>query len=112
PLARLDQARLDQLPLAPCEVEDLYPLSPMQQGMLFHSLYQQEAGDYINQLRVDIDGLHPESFRAAWQAALDSHDILRAGFLWQGDLEQPLQVIHKHLELPFAEHDWRGREAL
>lgn len=47
-----------------CEVEDLYPLSPMQQGMLFHSLYQQEAGDYINQLRVDIDGLHPESFRA------------------------------------------------
>ncbi|KAB0757850.1 hypothetical protein, partial [Pseudomonas aeruginosa] len=38
PLARLDQARLDQLPLAPCEVEDLYPLSPMQQGMLFHSL--------------------------------------------------------------------------
>ncbi|MBN0749189.1 hypothetical protein JTM00_34580, partial [Pseudomonas aeruginosa] len=42
----------------------------------------------------------------------DSHDILRAGFLWQGDLEQPLQVIHKHLELPFAEHDWRGREAL
>ncbi|MEN7281244.1 non-ribosomal peptide synthase/polyketide synthase [Pseudomonas aeruginosa] len=112
PLARLDQARLDQLPLAPCEVEDLYPLSPMQQGMLFHSLYQQEAGDYINQLRVDIDGLHPESFRAAWQAALDEHDVLRSGFLWQGAFETPLQVVRKRVEVPFSVLDWRGREDL
>ncbi len=112
PLARLDQARLDQLPLAPCEVEDLYPLSPMQQGMLFHSLYQQEAGDYINQLRVDVDGLHPESFRAAWQAALDEHDVLRSGFLWQGAFETPLQVVRKRVEVPFSVLDWRGREDL
>ncbi|MCV0048839.1 non-ribosomal peptide synthase/polyketide synthase [Pseudomonas aeruginosa] len=112
PLARLDQALLDQLPLAPCEVEDLYPLSPMQQGMLFHSLYQQEAGDYINQLRVDIDGLHPESFRAAWQAALDEHDVLRSGFLWQGAFETPLQVVRKRVEVPFSVLDWRGREDL
>ncbi|MEF2079725.1 non-ribosomal peptide synthase/polyketide synthase [Pseudomonas aeruginosa] len=112
PLARLDQARLDQLPLAPCEVEDLYPLSPMQQGMLFHSLYQQEAGDYINQLRVDVDGLHPESFRAAWQAALDEHDVLRSGFLWQGAFETPLQVVRKRVEVPFSVLDWRGRKDL
>ncbi|HEJ4829649.1 TPA: non-ribosomal peptide synthase/polyketide synthase [Pseudomonas aeruginosa] len=112
PLARLDQARLDQLPLAPCEVEDLYPLSPMQQGMLFHSLYQQEAGDYINQLRVDVDGLHPESFRAAWQAALDEHDVLRSGFLWQGAFQTPLQVVRKRVEVPFSVLDWRGREDL
>ncbi len=112
PLARLDQARLDQLPLAPCEVEDLYPLSPMQQGMLFHSLYQQEAGDYINQLRVDVDGLHPEGFRAAWQAALDEHDVLRSGFLWQGAFETPLQVVRKRVEVPFSVLDWRGREDL
>ncbi|RRI37032.1 amino acid adenylation domain-containing protein [Pseudomonas aeruginosa] len=112
PLARLDQARLDQLPLAPCEVEDLYPLSPMQQGMLFHSLYQQEAGDYINQLRVDVDGLYPESFRAAWQAALDEHDVLRSGFLWQGAFETPLQVVRKRVEVPFSVLDWRGREDL
>ncbi|WP_228379416.1 condensation domain-containing protein, partial [Pseudomonas aeruginosa] len=110
PLATLRQEQLDRLPLA--RIEDIYPLSPMQHGMLFHSLYEQASGDYLNQLRVDVHGLDPARFRAAWQAALDSHDILRAGFLWQGDLEQPLQVIHKHLELPFAEHDWRGREAL
>ncbi|MDF5813222.1 hypothetical protein P4118_21655 [Pseudomonas aeruginosa] len=52
--------------------------------MLFHSLYEQASGDYLNQLRVDVHGLDPARFRAAWQAALDSHDILRAGFLWRG----------------------------
>ncbi|RTT24509.1 non-ribosomal peptide synthetase, partial [Pseudomonas paraeruginosa] len=110
PLAALRQEQLDRLPLA--QIEDIYPLSPMQHGMLFHSLYEQASGDYLNQLRVDVCGLDPVRFRAAWQAAVDRHDILRAGFLWQGDLEQPLQVIHKRLELPFAEHDWRGREGL
>ncbi|KAA5635755.1 hypothetical protein F3G58_34390, partial [Pseudomonas aeruginosa] len=44
PLAGLDQRQLDALPLAASEVEDLYPLSPMQQGTLFHSLYQQNSG--------------------------------------------------------------------
>ncbi|WP_145003791.1 non-ribosomal peptide synthetase [Pseudomonas oryzihabitans] len=107
PLAALRQEQLDRLPLA--HIGDIYPLSPMQHGMLFHSLYEQANGDYINQLRVDVSGLDSSRFRAAWQAAVDSHDILRTGFLWQGDLEQPVQVVHKCLELPFAEHDWRDR---
>ncbi|WP_443692076.1 amino acid adenylation domain-containing protein [Pseudomonas protegens] len=112
PLAGLNQQQLDQLPLALAEVEDLYPLSPMQQGMLFHTLYEQGAGDYINQLRVDVDGLEPERFRQAWQAAIDSHDILRSGFLWQGELPAPIQVVHKRIRLDFVEHDWRANEAV
>nr|BFD43331.1 non-ribosomal peptide synthetase [Pseudomonas sp. FFPRI_1] len=112
PLAGLNQQQLDQLPLALAEVEDLYPLSPMQQGMLFHTLYEQGAGDYINQLRVDVDGLDPERFRQAWQAAIDSHDILRSGFLWQGELPAPIQVVHKRIRLDFVEHDWRANEAV
>ncbi|UCZ84387.1 amino acid adenylation domain-containing protein [Pseudomonas sp. L5B5] len=112
PLAGLSQQQLDQLPLALAEVEDLYPLSPMQQGMLFHTLYEQGAGDYINQLRVDVDGLDPERFRQAWQAAIDSHDILRSGFLWQGELPAPIQVVHKRIRLDFVEHDWRANEAV
>ena len=71
PLAGLDQARLDALPVALEEVEDIYPLSPMQQGMLFHSLYEQASSDYINQMRVDVSGLDIPRFRAAWQSALD-----------------------------------------
>ncbi|WP_259698894.1 condensation domain-containing protein, partial [Pseudomonas chlororaphis] len=109
PLAGLNQQQLDRLPVALAQVEDLYPLSPMQQGMLFHTLYEQAAGDYINQLRVDVDGLDPLRFQQAWQAAIDRHDILRTGFIWQGEVSTPLQVVHKHIALECSEHDWRGQ---
>ncbi|EGH05602.1 pyoverdine sidechain peptide synthetase IV, D-Asp-L-Ser component, partial [Pseudomonas amygdali pv. aesculi str. 0893_23] len=35
------------------QIEDIYPLAPMQQGMLFHTLFEQDAGNYINQMRVE-----------------------------------------------------------
>ncbi|AVE03295.1 non-ribosomal peptide synthetase [Pseudomonas palleroniana] len=108
-LARLSQAQLDALPLNVGEVEDLYPLSPMQQGMLFQSLYGAGSGDYINQMRIDVQGLDVPRFRQAWQAAVDRHEILRSGFLWQTELEQPLQVVYKQARLPFTELDWRER---
>ncbi|NWD92758.1 condensation domain-containing protein, partial [Pseudomonas sp. K5002] len=92
------------------QLDDLYPLSPMQQGLLFHTLYEQAAGEYINQLRVDVQGLDPERFRAAWQATVDAQDILRSGFVWQGELAQPLQIVHKQVQLPFATLDWRARD--
>uniref|UniRef100_UPI0011CE582B condensation domain-containing protein n=1 Tax=Pseudomonas chlororaphis TaxID=587753 RepID=UPI0011CE582B len=108
PLAGLSQQQLDRLPLSLAQVEDLYPLSPMQQGMLFHTLYEQQGGDYINQLRVDVDGLDPERFQQAWQEAIDRHDILRSGFLWQGELSAPIQVVHKRIALDCVVHDWRA----
>ncbi|WP_455827934.1 non-ribosomal peptide synthase/polyketide synthase [Pseudomonas kilonensis] len=109
PLARLSQAQLDALPLMVSDVEDLYPLSPMQQGMLFQSLYGASSGDYINQVRIDVEGLDVARFHQAWQAAVDSHEILRSGFLWQAELEQPLQVVYKQVRMPFTELDWQGR---
>ncbi|WP_447739002.1 non-ribosomal peptide synthase/polyketide synthase [Pseudomonas laurentiana] len=112
PLAGLSQQQLDSLPVPAEQVADIYPLSPMQQGMLFHSLYEQQAGSYINQLRVDVDGLDVPRFKQAWQAALAAHPILRSGFVWQGTLQQAVQVVHKQVALPCAEHDWRGQPAL
>ncbi|MCE6983470.1 hypothetical protein EI534_40215, partial [Pseudomonas frederiksbergensis] len=85
PLAALSQAQLDRLPLAPGQMADIYSLSPMQQGMLFHALNAQTCGDNINQLRVQVQGLDVERFRHAWQATLDAHDSLRSQFHWQGD---------------------------
>ncbi|MCJ8205209.1 non-ribosomal peptide synthase/polyketide synthase [Pseudomonas sp. RGM2987] len=111
PLAHITQAQLDSLPVAVGQVDDLYPLSPMQQGLLFHTLYEQAAGEYINQLRVDVQGIDPQRFAAAWQATLDAQDILRSGFVWQG-LEQPLQIVLRQVGLPFTVVDWRGREEL
>jgi amino acid adenylation domain-containing protein/non-ribosomal peptide synthase protein (TIGR01720 family) len=109
PLARIDQAQLDAIAVPAANIEDLYPLSPMQQGMLFHTLYEQGSGTYINQLCVDVDGLDPERFRAAWQATMDAHDILRSGFIWQGELQEQLQIIHRQLALPHTLLDWRER---
>ncbi|MGE8405822.1 MAG: amino acid adenylation domain-containing protein, partial [Pseudomonas sp.] len=106
PLASLDQQKIDGLPIALAEIADIYPLSPMQQGMLFHSLYEKAAGNYINQMRVDVRGLDVLRFKAAWQAVIDQHEVLRANFV--SDLERPLQVIRKHVAVIFAEHDWRG----
>ncbi|MCM2461141.1 non-ribosomal peptide synthase/polyketide synthase [Pseudomonas sp. CG7] len=112
PLARISQAQLDSLPVAAGQLDDLYPLSPMQQGLLFHTLYEQAAGEYINQLRVDVQGIDAQRFAEAWQATLDAHDSLRSGFVWQGDLEQPLQIVRRQVELPFTLLDWRGRDHL
>ncbi|OIN45327.1 non-ribosomal peptide synthetase [Pseudomonas costantinii] len=109
PLAQVTQAQLDALPVPCGQLDDLYPLSPMQQGLLFHTLYEQAAGEYINQLRVDVQGLDPERFRAAWQASVDAQDILRSGFIWQGELAQPLQIVHKQAQLPFTVFDYRDR---
>ena len=109
PMARITQAQLDGLPVPTGQLDDLYPLSPMQQGLLFHTLYEQAAGEYVNQLRVDVQGLEVERFRAAWQACIDAQDILRSGFVWQGDLQQPLQIVHRHLPVPFTVLDWRER---
>ncbi|WP_420231956.1 non-ribosomal peptide synthase/polyketide synthase [Pseudomonas sp. ABY48] len=112
PLARISQAQLDGLPVPAGQLDDLYPLSPMQQGLLFHTLYEQAAGEYINQLRVDVQGIDAQRFADAWQATLDAHDSLRSGFVWQGDLEQPLQIVRHQVELPFTVLDWRGRDHL
>ena len=109
PLARITQAQLDGLPVSTGQLDDIYPLSPMQQGLLFHTLYEQAAGEYVNQLRVDVQGLDVERFRAAWQACMDGQDILRSGFVWQGDLQQPLQIVHKEQPVPFTVLDWRER---
>ncbi|MBF8739592.1 non-ribosomal peptide synthetase [Pseudomonas guariconensis] len=102
PLAGLDQARLDALALPLTQVQDLYPLSPMQQGMLFHSLYQPGDGSYINQVRMDVEGLDPARLRTAWQAALDSHAALRTAFV-SSSAGQPLQAVLRHAELAWRE---------
>ncbi|MDQ0669413.1 amino acid adenylation domain-containing protein/non-ribosomal peptide synthase protein (TIGR01720 family) [Pseudomonas sp. W2I6] len=112
PLANLSQAQLDALPIPAQAIADIYPLAPMQQGMLFHTLYEQASGNYVNQMRLDVEGLDPQRFRQAWQAVLDHHDILRTCFVWQGELAQPVQVVLEQVELPFVSHDLSGHADL
>ncbi|MFJ2689363.1 non-ribosomal peptide synthase/polyketide synthase [Pseudomonas sp. NPDC087336] len=110
PLARLSQPQLDGLPVPPAQIEDVYPLSPMQAGLLFHSLYESESGAYVNQLSVEARGLDTDRLGRAWQAVLDSHAILRSSFHFPEGFEAPVQLVHRHLQLPMTCLDWRGRE--
>jgi len=89
-------------------VEDIYPLTPVQQGLLFHTLSAPGSGLYCVQLSCTIHGdLSPAAFQRAWQRVLERHAVLRTAFLWE-NLEQPLQVVRKDLPLPWTQHDWRG----
>jgi len=110
-LAALTQAQLDALldvlPSEAQKVQDLYPLSPMQQGMLFHSEYDGGGTAYVTQLRIDVQGLEVQRFRGAWQQVVQRHDVLRTGFLSMA--QPPLQWVARSVELPMAVHDWRGR---
>ena len=83
PLARLTQAHLDGLPVPVAQVQDVYALSPMQEGMLFHTLADDSSGLYINQISLPVHGLDTERFAAAWQSVIEREDILRTSFHWQ-----------------------------
>ncbi len=110
PQATLD-ACLQALPVPAAQVEDLYPLTPMQSGMLFHSLFDTQAeGACLNQLRVDVEGLHVDRFEAAWRGALARHEVLRTGFLHGVDGQpEPLQWVARTVRLPITVLDWRDR---
>uniref|UniRef100_UPI00211EB3E4 non-ribosomal peptide synthetase n=1 Tax=Bradyrhizobium sp. SRS-191 TaxID=2962606 RepID=UPI00211EB3E4 len=111
PLSRLTQHELDALALDWREVEDIYPLSPMQQGMLFHALHDDGTGLYVNQLTTEIRGLDPERLRTAWQMVTDRHDVLRTGFLWRELSGSPQQVVYRRAEMRYVVEDWRERAA-
>ena len=71
----------------PDEIADVYPLTPTQQGMLFHSLYAPASDAYFSSLNFRIDGaLDVERFRRAWETVAHRHDILRTAFHWE-DIE-------------------------
>ena len=88
-------------------VEAIYPLSPMQEGMLFHTAYAPGTGIYVNQVAYTFNGLDADAFRGAWQAALDRHAALRSAFLWE-KRDRALQAVLRAVELPWDERDWRG----
>jgi amino acid adenylation domain-containing protein len=88
-------------------IEDTYPLSPMQQGMFFHTLQAAQSGVYIEQMVLSLhEDLNVKAFVKSWQQITERHPILRTSFHEQG-LLQPLQFVHKQVRLPLKQHDWR-----
>ncbi len=95
PLAQLTQEQIDSLPVPAAQIDDVYPLTPMQEGLLLHTLLEPGTGIYYMQDRYRINSaLDPQRFAQAWQAVVARHEALRASFSWNAG-EAMLQIIHK-----------------
>jgi len=105
PLAEIQQQQLDDLVAARGAIADLYPLSPAQQGMLFHTLYAPNDGLYVTQFSYTLQGpLKIAALQQAWEDAIARHPSLRTAFAWEG-LDQPLQYVEPQVDLPWTAID-------
>lgn len=89
-------------------VTDIYPLAPLQEGLLFHALLDPSDQIYHQQLTAHLRGdLDVDRFRQAWDTLWQRHAVLRTNFLWY-QCEQPLQFVRDSVPLPWSFHDLRA----
>ncbi|MGY4689620.1 amino acid adenylation domain-containing protein [Salibacterium sp. K-3] len=104
----LDQEEWDLVNEYPNETEDIYPMTPAQEGMLFHTMMHPESGVYVEQISFEIIGnLDVDAFEKAWQHVISQNDILRASYLWKG-FSRPFHVINSNILTQLEIQDWIG----
>ncbi|WP_170223879.1 condensation domain-containing protein, partial [Streptomyces cacaoi] len=87
---------------------DVVPLSPMQQGMLFHSLEDASGEAYVEQMAFVLEGVEDvDRLADAWQEAVNSSDALRISVVWE-EVDESVAVVHQRVEVPVRRADWRG----
>ena len=108
PLVALGSEHIERIvqsvPGGAANIQDIYPLTPLQEGLLFHHLLDEEVGDtYVLPTVFSVASRgRLEELIAALQAVVDRHDVLRTGVLWE-QLPQPVQVVHRRATLPVEE---------
>ncbi|QXH44671.1 amino acid adenylation domain-containing protein [Pseudomonas xanthosomatis] len=106
-LAELDQGAIDrllaQVPGGAANVQDIYPLAPLQQGILYHHASSSGSDPYVMQAQFAFaDRQRLDAFAEALRGVIARHDILRTSVHWEG-LEQPLQVVWRQAPLQVEE---------
>ena len=92
-------------------IEDSYVVSPLQEGMLFHSLFAPSYPMYVRQIVVSLrETLNVPILKESWERVIRRHSILRSSLRWEG-VSEPLQEVHSRIDLPFEQKDWRGLAA-
>jgi amino acid adenylation domain-containing protein/non-ribosomal peptide synthase protein (TIGR01720 family) len=111
PLVQLDEKKLAQLTGNNPNIEDIYPLAPLQQQMISYNIFTSGTGLNTQQLSWELEGdLDIPAFREAWQMVIKRHSLLRTVFKWKR-LKNPLQVVHQWVEIPFRYLDCRSMTA-
>ena len=115
-LLQLDQQSLERIvatvPGGAVNVQDIYPLAPLQEGILYHHLSAGHGDPYLLQSRLAFDSLERlQAVAAALRQVMARHDILRTGFWSSAQLGHPLQIVHRQVDLPVRVLDWRDRDA-
>ncbi len=83
-------------------------LTPVQEGMLFHTLYAPGSGVYHEQRACVLEGdLDTAAYERGWESVIERHPVLRTAFHWEG-LPKPLQAVHRRVEPSWHRGDWRG----
>jgi amino acid adenylation domain-containing protein/non-ribosomal peptide synthase protein (TIGR01720 family) len=88
------------------QISGLYKLSGLQEGMLFHSLYDGDSGAYIVQFACDLHELDTTAFRQSWQYLLNKHSVLRSGF-YHDVFRVPVQCVYRDVKAPIAIYNYR-----
>ena len=107
PLIDLEPEHIEQVvqavPSGAHNVQDIYPLTPLQEGLLFHHIMAGESDAYVTLALLEMRSrAHLDVFINALQQVIDRHDILRSAFLWR-DLPRPVQVVQRQAVLPVEE---------
>lgn len=114
PLASLTQMELDEYVITSDHLntlESVYPLTPLQEGIFFHSLYDSKGIAYLEHYSCELEGeMNIASFEQAWLALIERHSVLRSSFIYKG-LSAPVQRVSSEAHLPLEVLDYSHLDA-